>query len=548
MFGTGSPTYDSGVATEQIAPSHALRGSGFRRGGFLAVAVAPRPSTGFALATDSESLTYNDLDPVAAFMEIEAEFRPRWVWWSAELMASLVDGGFNVSSCWDIDAVNRILFGGWKREPARIWAALQGLSTDGIPAMGQLDLLGLDSVSAHSSAIDDPENPVRPDGYLRPEWTSNGWWLTEARLRTWASLTLSTCSTQRARLHELDPSGRFESTAKSESGAELTCVELELAGLPLDVTRASTIIERFVGSRPKSESHAIAMRQERDAVVLAVAPLVTERDLRSQPRVLAMLRATGIVVPDTRAWRLESFRETNPFVDALLTWRKAERMGSTFGYGWLDEHVGTDGRLRGQWSGSDGAAGRMTAQAGLHNMPADLRDAVRPDQGFAFVHADLGQIEPRVLAAISGDAALGDATQSDDLYAPIAERFGVERAVAKVAMLAAMYGQTSGVAGDVLKQMDSGYRVATQYLKTAEHAGREGRDLRTYGGRLVRMSFGGNDSASVAARGRYAAKRNGPGSGSRVVQSVDRTRTCTYYSICAVGNVSSRRTPHSRSS
>jgi DNA polymerase I len=502
-LGASSPAYDSGVATIERAPSHDLRATGFARGGFLAIAVAPPPNTGFALATESASWSYHHPDVIAALAEIEAEFRPRWAWWSANMMLPLVDAGLHLSSCWDIDAVSRILFGGWKREPARIWAALQGLSAEGIPAMGQLDLLGLSSISAHSGAVDDPENPIRPDGYLRPEWTADGWWLTPDRLQTWAKLTLSVCSTQRARLQELDPTGRFESTAKSESVAELACIELELAGLPLDVARASDIIERFVGPRPESDVHATAMRNERDAVVLAAAPLITERDLRSQPRVLAMLRAIGVVVSDTRAWRLEPFRETQPFVDALLTWRKAERMGSTFGYGWLDEHV-VDGRLRGQWSGSDGAAGRMTAQAGLHNMPADLRDAVRPDPGFAFVHADLGQIEPRVLAAISGDSALAEATQSADLYAPIAERFGVERAVAKVAMLAAMYGQTSGVAGDVLKQMDAGYPVATQHLKTAEQAGREGRDIRTYGGRLVRMSFGGHDSASVAARGRYA--------------------------------------------
>jgi DNA polymerase I len=496
--------YDSCVATAHNLPSHDLRSAAFQRGSFLAISIAPSLSGGFALATESESWSYNGLDPVVALAAVEDEFRPRWVWWSANTMSPLVDAGLQLSSCWDIDAVNRLLFGGWKREPARIWAALHDLPAVGIPAMGQLDLLGADSISAHTGSVDDPEDPVGSDGYLRPEWTSDGWWLTDARLRTWASVALSACSMQRARLRALDPGGRFEATAKAESVAELNCVELELTGLPVDGERASAIIERFVGPRPESDAHAAAMRHERDAVVLAVAPLITERDLRSQPRVLAMLRAVGVVVPDTRAWRLEPFRATHPFVDALLTWRKAERMGSTFGYGWLDAHVGTDGRLRGQWSGSDGAAGRMTAQAGLHNMPADLRDAVRADTGFAFVHADLGQIEPRVLAAISGDAALAEATQSADLYAPIAERFGVERAVAKVAMLAAMYGQTSGVAGDVLKQMDSGYLVATQYLRAAEQAGREGRDIRTYGGRLVRMSFGGNDSASVAARGRYA--------------------------------------------
>src|SRR6478672_11155260 len=105
-----------------------------------------------------------------------------------------------------------------------------------------------------------------------------------------------------------------------------------------------------------------------------------------------MLGAVGIDVPDTRAARLEGLRDAHPVVDALLTWRKGERIATTYGYAWLDEHVGVDGRLRGAWTGSDGAAGRMTAQAGLHNLPADMRDAIAARPGFVFVRADLGQI------------------------------------------------------------------------------------------------------------------------------------------------------------
>ena len=53
-----------------------------------------------------------------------------------------------------------------------------------------------------------------------------------------------------------------------------------------------------------------------------------------------------------------------------------------------------------------------------------------------FGRADLGQIEPRVLAAVSQDPLLARATQGDDLYAPVAERLGVDRATAKVAVRA----------------------------------------------------------------------------------------------------------------
>jgi DNA polymerase-1 len=104
-----------------------------------------------------------------------------------------------------------------------------------------------------------------------------------------------------------------------------------------------------------------------------------------------------------------------------------------------------------------------------------------------FVRADLGQIEPRVLAVVSGDPAFAAATRADDLYAPVAERLGVERAVAKVAVLAAMYGQRSGAAGQALKGLERAYPVAMRLLDEAYAAGVRREPLRTFGGRLIRL-------------------------------------------------------------
>jgi len=134
-------------------------------------------------------------------------------------------------------------------------------------------------------------------------------------------------------------------------------------------------------------------------------------------------------------------------VAALLAWRKAERVATTYGWAWLDRQGGPDGRLRGAWSAADAAAGRMTAQAGLHNLPATFRPVVRAEPGHVLLRADLGQIEPRVLAVVSGDPALTEAAREDDMYAPVAAALSCDRPTAKVAVLAAMYGQTSGAAG-----------------------------------------------------------------------------------------------------
>ncbi|HEX8496070.1 MAG TPA: DNA polymerase, partial [Actinomycetales bacterium] len=89
-------------------------------------------------------------------------------------------------------------------------------------------------------------------------------------------------------------------------------------------------------------------------------------------------------------------------------------------------------------------------------------------------------------------------------------RLRVERPVAKVAVLAAMYGQTSGTAGQALAGLESAYPVAMGYLRTAHEDGRAGRAVRTHGGRTVRMwplNPAGDEQAQRAAvngRGRFA--------------------------------------------
>ena len=149
----------------------------------------------------------------------------------------------------------------------------------------------------------------------------------------------------------------------------------------------------------------------------------------------------------------------------------------------------------------------MTASGGLHNMPAAMRRAVVAGDGYVFVRADLGQIEPRVLAAVSGDRALAAATRADDLYAPVAAQLAVDRPTAKVAVLGAMYGQTTGHGAQALRRLKRAYPVAMAYLEDGDRAGQHRRDVRTYGGRLIALSSagrGGPDTPSrAAARGRY---------------------------------------------
>jgi DNA polymerase family A len=487
----------------------ALGQAGVARGDLAGLAAAPDGTVAVAIAG---ALWTGPADAVA---RADEALRPRWVTWSQETAQRLVPAGVRLATCWDVAAVHRLLFGGWRADPGWAWAHLRGLPSGEVPAAGprvpgMADLFDAakEDQAAASGAGDAPgdePDPVGPDGHLSQEWTRGGWADSPARLGAWARLALEAAELQGAALAGKSGGGMGVATARSESTAELLCAELSSDGLPMDRAAAEQVLTTIIGRRPRGEADAAAMRAARDGEVLRHAPAGVTADLRSPVQVRSLLAAAGVDVPDTRAWRLEEFRDSHPLVAALLEWRKAERIATTYGYAWLDENLGPDGRFRGAWTGSDGAAGRMTASNGLHNMPAAMRQAVVAAPGHVFVRADLGQIEPRVLAAVSADQALAAATADDDLYLPVAAQLGVDRPTAKVAMIAAMYGQTTGHGGQAGRRMRAAYPVAMAYLDSADRAARAGRDLRTYGGRLVRMSGGSvaADPARVAARGRY---------------------------------------------
>ena len=63
------------------------------------------------------------------------------------------------------------------------------------------------------------------------------------------------------------------------------------------------------------------------------------------------------------------------------------------------------------------------------------------------------------------------AARADDLYAPVAAQLGVDRPAAKVAVLGAMYGQTTGHGAQALRRLNAAYPVAMAYLDAADRAG-----------------------------------------------------------------------------
>lgn len=464
-----------------------------------ALVVLPAPDGPAVLAVDGTG--HRRVDPATPEGRDELAGGTRWVVWRAADVAPVITEGVPLPRVWDVAEVHRILHGGWRADPAFVWAVTQGLDPASLPQPAGDDLF-----AALHEPTAAPEELVGADGHLRPD-AATGWLTTEGRAVQWARAALAVAAEQHRRLRALGD--RAVVTALAESAAAVLAVELERDGLPVDRPRLEELIEEASGPRPATEADEALARAQRDAPVLATVPGIGRVDLRNPASVRSLLATAGVDVPSTRKWVLLDHVDRHPVVPALLEWRRRERIATTYGWRWLATHVGPDDRLRGAWSACDGAAGRMTAQAGLHNLPAELRPGVAAAPGHVLVRADLGQVEPRVLAAVAGDRAFAAATTADDLYLPVAERLGVERKIAKVAVLAAMYGQRSGAAGEALRGLERAYPVAMRHLDAAQRRGESGQPVRTYGGRLVRTAFGesGAGSGSADADARAALSR-----------------------------------------
>jgi DNA polymerase I-like protein with 3'-5' exonuclease and polymerase domains len=85
---------------------------------------------------------------------------------------------------------------------------------------------------------------------------------------------------------------------------------------------------------------------------------------------------------------------------------------------------------------------------------------------------------------MSGDPALAGAAAGGDLYAAVArDAFSGDRQRAKIALLAAMYGQTSGEAGQLLAVMRRRFPVALALVESAARTGEAGGVVRSRLGR-----------------------------------------------------------------
>ncbi|GGC80947.1 bifunctional 3'-5' exonuclease/DNA polymerase [Tersicoccus solisilvae] len=301
--------------------------------------------------------------------------------------------------------------------------------------------------------------------------------------------------------------GRLRLLLAAESAGALAGAEMHHAGLPFRADLHDAYLRSVLGprvphgQRPQKLAHLAGVLQE------ALGAPTLNPD--SPQDLLRALHRAGIEVATTRKGELA--RHSHPAIAPLLEYKALSRLLTANGWAWQDAWV-RDGRFRPDYVVGAVVTGRWaTSGGGALQIPHQIRAAAHADPGHRLVVADAAQLEPRVLAAIAVDDALAAAARGRDLYAGVAERgFGGERSAAKVAMLGAMYGATTGEAGRLVPQLARSFPRAVALVEAAARLGEAGRPVSTHlgrssppAGRRVRTALARGDQPVLRANGRF---------------------------------------------
>lgn len=266
----------------------------------------------------------------------------------------------------------------------------------------------------------------------------------------------------------------------AESAGAIVACELSAAGLPWDAETHERILTETLGERSTSSGVPARIQELADRVRAALGDPTASLD--SQPKLLRALHRSGVLVESTSKWELAE--HGHPVIAPLLEYKQLTRLQSANGWNWLSEWV-RDGRFRPVYVPGGVVTGRWASSGGgALQLPRALREAVRADPGWMLVVADVAQLEPRVLAAMSRDRGLADAARGRDLYEGIVGTGAVTtRSEAKIALLGAMYGATTGESGRLVPRLRRAFPHAMALVDDAARVGEDGGLVSTWLGR-----------------------------------------------------------------
>jgi len=473
---------------------------------FVVLARAAGVITATRVGDDDTVLGSEVVPDLAQFVASEEAAGPRWVWndtrsWYPELLAERV----RVERCFDLRLCHAILRNSTVTAGSALATAPAG-PWDAPPAVERAAPTGT------LFDLDDEHEPVAE------------------------AVPFAEFQAQRDAAATSAEPGRIGRLLAAESAGALIGVEMQFAGLPWRTATHDEILTELLGPRPRDgerpEKLQVLLERVRD---LFEAPQLNPD---SPTELLSALQNAGLQATSTRSWELREL--THPGIPPLLEYKKLARLLSANGWHWLDTWVAGE-RFRPDYVPGGVVTGRWaTSGGGALQLPKQIRGAVVADPGCKLVVADAAQLEPRILAALSGDHEMVRAGAAGDLYAGIVASGAVKtREQAKVGMLGAMYGATTGESGRLLPGLARAYPRAIGLVEEAARTGERGDVVTTRLGRSSPPGAGQayNEAASAAetARARNRARAWGRFTRNFIVQG-----TAAEWALCWMASVRRR--------
>ncbi|MGC7102371.1 bifunctional 3'-5' exonuclease/DNA polymerase [Amycolatopsis lurida] len=446
--------------------------------------------------------------------ELERERRPRWVFPAAhQVYPVLLRAGVRVARGHDLSLVEGLLL------------AAEGRS--GEPK-------GLAGAWARLNGLEPPPDPPPPHETAQPAlFDARGSGLPPGTRAIDAAEAVLTA--QERRIAATPHPERFRLLTAAESASGLAAAEMAFDGLPWRADVHDQLLTELLGPRVPAGQRPRRLAELAEEISAAFGGRPVNPD--HPPGVVKAFAHAGIEVPSARAHVLRGIE--HPAVAPLLEYKELARLHSATGWAWLDAWVRGD-RFRPIWVVGGVVSGRWASGGGAAlQIPRTLRVCVRADPGWKLVVADAAQLEPRVLTALSGDRRLAEVSGATDLYTSLAEAMFAggrpvpgprsddldDRGRAKIAMLSAMYGGTSGEAGPLLALLRQRFPAAVSYVEHAALAGERGERVVSRLGRTspapsaAWRALTGDASGSSDARALRAARDWGRFTRNFVVQA-----------------------------
>lgn len=393
--------------------------------------------------------------------------RPRWIWHrTQDWYPALLNAGVELERCYDLTLCGAIL-------------AHSEFTAHTAYARNAEKLTQDDDLQQPPRSLQPPPQPEHQGALFEDSGLSPAPRHSPEELRTEYAAqqeALSQVGTDANRRQ------RLQLLLAAESAGAMIAAEMQHTGVPWREELHEQILADYLGPRPPLGHRPAKL----EALNTELRRLLNSPSLNpdSPQELMRALHRNGIEVKTTRQWELKE--SSHPAIEPLLAYKKLSRLHAANGWAWLDAWV-RNGRFQPEYVVGGVVSGRWASRGGgALQIPRQIRGAVHADPGHKLIVADASQLEPRVLVALAQDSKMAEAARDKDLYAGIAAQgFGGDRAKAKIALLGAIYGATTGESGRLMPQLTRTYPRAVGFV---EQAARDGEAGGTVTSRLGRSS------------------------------------------------------------